>query len=133
VDPAAAALLQAQLDAINGVAPLAFAKGSFSLTPEGLTTISQIAGAIQTTPAVVQIQAFTDSKGIAARNLALSTKRAVAIKAALVEAGVRAELLVPIGRGANSPVASNATAAGQAANRRIAFVVVGGPNDPRAR
>lgn len=61
----------------------------------------------------------TDSKGSAAFNQALSERRAQAVVNWLVAEGVNADQLTAKGAGESQPVASNATAEGQAKNRRV--------------
>lgn len=61
----------------------------------------------------------TDSKGSAAYNQALSERRAQAVVAWLVSKGVSADQLTAKGAGESQPIASNATAEGQAKNRRV--------------
>jgi outer membrane protein OmpA-like peptidoglycan-associated protein len=68
------------------------------------------------------ISGHTDSDGDDALNLALSAKRAEAVKAALVqEFGIAAERLRTEGKGESDPVEPNTTAGGKAKNRRVEF------------
>jgi OOP family OmpA-OmpF porin len=71
----------------------------------------------------VRVEGHTDSRGTDAHNMALSQKRAEAVVAYLASQGVNSDRLLPIGMGEGYPVANNDTAAGQAANRRVDFVV----------
>lgn len=72
----------------------------------------------------LSVQAWTDRRGDLQANLALSRKRAEAVRAFLVGAGVAAATLAAQGYGAAEPVAGNLTAAGRFANRRIRFTAV---------
>jgi len=74
--------------------------------------------------AAVEIQAHTDDRGDARENRALATRRALAVKAYLVDHGIRADRLSTLGVGPDRPIASNDTAEGRARNRRIEFHVV---------
>jgi outer membrane protein OmpA-like peptidoglycan-associated protein/uncharacterized protein YidB (DUF937 family) len=74
-------------------------------------------------PAVFEIGGHTDNQGNAAANLKLSQDRAVAVKMALMQAGVPELMLQARGYGADRPVASNETALGRFKNRRIEFSV----------
>jgi outer membrane protein OmpA-like peptidoglycan-associated protein len=69
------------------------------------------------------VEGFTDSTGGADHNLALSARRADAVRAALVGAGVGAERISTLGFGASYPVAGNADAGGRQMNRRVEIVL----------
>lgn len=69
----------------------------------------------------VQIQGHTDSRGSRNYNLSLSQKRADSVKAYLMGKGVAADRMETIGYGPDRPIATNATAAGRAENRRVEF------------
>ena len=66
-----------------------------------------------------QIDGYTDSRGVAAANRALSQRRAETVKAAMTTAGVPASALDAVGHGPDNPRAPNTTAAGRAQNRRV--------------
>jgi len=68
------------------------------------------------------IEGHTDSTATAAHNQTLSEKRAAAVKAYLVTAGVAAARLSAQGFGATKPVADNTTSIGRAQNRRVELV-----------
>jgi len=70
---------------------------------------------------VLEIQGHTDNIGGAPSNLALSQKRAEAVKAYLMSDGVAAARLMPKGFGLTVPVAGNETPEGRARNRRVVF------------
>ncbi|WP_420410055.1 OmpA family protein [Hoeflea sp.] len=72
----------------------------------------------------LEVSGHTDADGDADANLALSERRAEAVKAYMEEAGVAADRLVSVGHGETMPVADNDTEAGKAANRRIEFRIV---------
>lgn len=65
------------------------------------------------------IRGYTDSTGPAAYNMALSKKRADAVKSYFEDKGIAAGRLETEGLGAADPVADNATAEGRALNRRV--------------
>ncbi len=67
----------------------------------------------------VTIIGHTDSRGSAAFNKTLSTKRAESVKNDLVSRGVEASRIQTLGKGEEQPIADNATAEGRAKNRRI--------------
>jgi OmpA-OmpF porin, OOP family len=70
------------------------------------------------------VEGHTDDRGASSFNILLSHARAAAVADYLVSKGVDRDRLVARGFGPTRPVGSNATAEGQAANRRVAFTVV---------
>jgi outer membrane protein OmpA-like peptidoglycan-associated protein len=75
----------------------------------------------------VTIEGHTDSTGSETMNQALSQKRADAVRQYLIENGtLSADGISAVGFGSSRPLASNATKAGRAVNRRIDVVI-----DPR--
>jgi outer membrane protein OmpA-like peptidoglycan-associated protein/uncharacterized protein YidB (DUF937 family) len=76
---------------------------------------------------VLEIAGYTDNTGDAALNLALSQKRAEAVRAALIKYGADPDTLVAKGYGEADPIASNDTAEGRLKNRRIEYHVVKAP------
>ncbi len=76
---------------------------------------------------VLEIAGYTDNTGDAALNLALSQKRAEAVREALIRYGADPDMLVAKGYGEADPVASNDTAEGRLKNRRIEYHVVKAP------
>ena len=76
---------------------------------------------------VLEIAGYTDNTGDAALNLALSQKRAEAVRAALIKYGADPDMLVAKGYGEADPIASNDTAEGRLKNRRIEYHVIKAP------
>ena len=76
---------------------------------------------------VLEIAGYTDNTGDAALNLALSQRRAEAVRAALIKYGADPDMLVAKGYGVADPVASNDTPEGRLKNRRIEYHVVKAP------
>jgi outer membrane protein OmpA-like peptidoglycan-associated protein len=70
----------------------------------------------------VTVSGYTDSTGSPGHNLTLSRARAASVLAALRQAvGDAAVTFTSSGHGESAPVASNATAAGRALNRRVSI------------
>ena len=69
------------------------------------------------------IEGYTDSMGSDEMNQSLSQRRADAVKGYLVGRGVSSDRLSASGRGENSPVADNESAAGRQQNRRVEVVI----------
>ncbi|WP_410218356.1 OmpA family protein [Paracoccus sp. (in: a-proteobacteria)] len=71
----------------------------------------------------VEVIGHTDNTGSAAYNLDLSQRRAQSVAGILAAAGVSQNRLMATGRGLTQPVASNATEAGRAQNRRVEILI----------
>lgn len=101
-----------------------FAFNKTDITPDSAAVLSEVGKLLRADPALrLRIEGYTDDVGGAAYNQDLSQRRAAAVKSYLVaHAHVAANRLTTVGFGARHPVASNATAAGQALNRRVEFV-----------
>ena len=69
----------------------------------------------------VEINAYTDNIGSEKYNLKLSENRASSVVSYLIQKGIDASRLLPIGHGKDDPVASNETEEGRALNRRVEF------------
>lgn len=67
----------------------------------------------------IRIAGHTDNVGNAARNLALSTERAEAVRAYLIAHGIDGSRIEAVGFGDAQPIASNDTEEGRRENRRI--------------
>jgi outer membrane protein OmpA-like peptidoglycan-associated protein len=94
--------------------------GSHVPRPDSLPAIHRIADvARQQGHSVVHVIGHTDSTGTVEGNVALSKRRAEAVAAEFVARGVDGRYVLPDGRGPFEPVASNATDAGRAKNRRV--------------
>lgn len=99
-----------------------FDTGSAKLRPESDAQLDAVAAYAKANSARrLMIEGHTDSVGGDAANLALSSARAGAVKAALVDLGVPAASLDTAGYGEERPVATNDTAIGRAANRRVSL------------
>ena len=76
---------------------------------------------------VLEIAGYTDNTGDPAANLALSQKRADAIRDAMIKAGGNPDMLLAKGYGSADPIASNDTPEGRFRNRRIAYQITKAP------
>ena len=75
----------------------------------------------------VLVGGHTDNRGDAAYNQALSQRRANAVRAHLVSAGIAADRVEAAGYGESQPVQDNDTPAGRAQNRRVDLSLRLGP------
>lgn len=97
-----------------------FVTGSAKLTIEAETSLRGTAATLLSEPAVrLEVAGYTDATGSRQANERLSLKRAEAVRAFLVSAGVPGDRLTARGYGPADPVATNATAAGRELNRRV--------------
>ncbi len=71
----------------------------------------------------LEVQGHTDDKGNDKYNLDLSQRRVDSVVKFLVDQGVDAARLTPVGYGEAKPVESNKTEKGRALNRRVQFVI----------
>ena len=84
-----------------------------------------LAAYLQDGDARILFEGHTDDEGQAEANLALSRRRAEAVRAALVDGGVAGTRMQAAGRGESDPVADNDSAEGRARNRRVEIIVSG--------
>ena len=111
---------------VNMPQDLLFAVDSASVRPDLRADLSTVASSLLRYPnSRIEVIGHTDNTGSAAYNQDLSERRARAVQAALQQAGVPAARLTAIGRGESQPVASNYTAQGKAANRRVEISIRG--------
>lgn len=101
-----------------------FDTGSDRMRPESSGTLKQIADMLGAHADLkLLIEGHTDNVGDAAANLALSDKRAAAVKAALVsQHGVDSARLATKGLGMTKPLSPNTTNEGRQNNRRVELV-----------
>jgi outer membrane protein OmpA-like peptidoglycan-associated protein len=132
--------LETQLNALNArktergmvvtLGDVLFDSGRSQLLAASSQDMSQLAEFFRRNPErKASIEGYTDSVGSAESNLALSDRRAGAVKSALVRMGVPADRLSTLGHGEDSPVASNDSSAGRQMNRRVEIVISPGPDD----
>jgi outer membrane protein OmpA-like peptidoglycan-associated protein len=109
-----------------------FAFASATLRTESDETLTQLAQALDAFPSWrFRIEGHTDSIGNDASNLALSKRRADAVRSALVARfGVPVEQLTTEGYGEKRPRQSNDTDVGRARNRRVELVRVSPDDSP---
>lgn len=100
-----------------------FKGASARIDPASYPVLAEVAAVMLDHPHLsrVEIGGHSDSSGPAATNKRISQRRAEAVRAWLVEAGVEPERLVAVGYGEEMPIALNRTRRGRAANRRVEF------------
>ncbi|GAB4338635.1 MAG: hypothetical protein Kow0089_10740 [Desulfobulbaceae bacterium] len=99
---------------------LYFSGGSAELSPAGRASLDRIVPILAAHPEIrFEVAGHTDSIGERERNLTVSVNRARSVRDYLVEQGIAPDRLTAVGYGSDQPVASNDTAEGRAANRRV--------------
>jgi outer membrane protein OmpA-like peptidoglycan-associated protein len=102
---------------------VAFDFGAHQIRPDSRATLDQVAGVLKANGGWrITIEGHTDNVGGEQANQLLSERRAAAVRAYLVAAGIDAGRLAPVGFGAQRPLASNETDLGRAQNRRVELV-----------
>ena len=100
-----------------------FESGSARITGSSTAELGQLLAALEDAPGLrVRIEGHTDSSGGASTNQRLSQQRAQAVADWLAGRGISSSRLQAVGRGEESPVASNDTASGREQNRRVEVV-----------
>ena len=102
-----------------------FDSGKATIKEEAVNGFAKIIDFINTYPNNnVRIEGHTDSSGSQQLNQKLSQLRADAVKALLVQNGIKASIIQTIGMGEDFPVADNNTKAGKAQNRRVEIIIL---------
>ena len=122
--PLDGAQCQTALSGLTAKEDITFDANSAKISKKSLALISRIGAVLGRCPAGVsmEIAGHTDSSGDAAKNKTLSQNRAEAVLK-LLKAKAKGDQLTAVGYGVEKPLASNDTAEGKAANRRIEFSV----------
>jgi outer membrane protein OmpA-like peptidoglycan-associated protein len=123
-----------QVDKRNTVITLpetSFPPGTTTLDPKVSDRLSPLVEVLkENLDRKVVVNGHTDDSGDPQQNIRISNARAESVKARLVDMGIAETRILTIGYGHNSPIASNDTAAGRRANRRVEIVLM--RSDPRS-
>jgi OOP family OmpA-OmpF porin len=115
-------------DRIEITEKIKFAYNSDTILPESFSLLNEVADAIKTTPQIkkLEIGGHASTEGDAAKNLALSNRRAKAVLTYLTsKGGVAADHLVAKGYGVTKPlVTPDDTEDKKEKNRRVEFLVL---------
>lgn len=113
--------LAAALTAGRAALPeIRFEDGTDQLAPSAEPHVARLARVLAAQPGIFVVEGHVDGTGDDAADRDLSQRRATALRACLVAAGLPAERLFAMGLGATRPAASAAGAAGQSARMEIA-------------
>jgi outer membrane protein OmpA-like peptidoglycan-associated protein len=100
-----------------------FDNNQATLRPDARARLDAIAETLKAWGDVkVEVAGHTDSRASEAHNLALSQRRAEAVREYLIGKGIAAERLIARAYGATQPVADNDSETGRAKNRRVELV-----------
>jgi outer membrane protein OmpA-like peptidoglycan-associated protein len=104
---------------------LEFESGKSKIAASSFSSLEELANLLKTKPEwKLQITGHTDNVGSAQNNLKLSKDRAQAVADFLAERGVERTRFSVLGFGQESPIATNATAAGRKQNRRVELEII---------
>ncbi|MEM1055957.1 MAG: OmpA family protein [Bacteroidota bacterium] len=113
---------EAALREVLALGQIEFQSGTTTLTADSRALLDQAAEVFTTYPVLgAEVQGHSDSQGAEDTNLALSQRRAEAVRDYLVGQGVDTDALTPQGYGEAEPIADNDTEEGRARNRRVVF------------
>lgn len=126
--------LEAQLTALNAkktdrglmitIGDVLFDNNRAQLKSGGTRSVEKLVGFLKQYPQrKVMVEGFTDSVGSEQSNEALSSRRADAVRDAMIDMGAGIDQISTHGHGEAYPVASNTSAAGRQFNRRVEIIL----------
>ncbi len=102
-----------------------FYMGTTDLLEESYHELDGVVAFLKTNSKIkIELRGYTDNRGDAKKDLALSQDRVGKIKSYLVSKGISTHRIVGKGFGSSKPIASNNTEDGRKLNRRVEFVIV---------
>lgn len=115
-----------QADGHVVLSDLAFKTGAAQLNNGPFSSLEQLVGLLKDNPSYrIALVGHTDSIGSLADNISLSKRRAIAVRARMVDQYAIAPARIEAeGMGYLAPVASNLTRAGRKANRRVEAILL---------
>ncbi len=121
----------AQVERVGEGIKITFASGilfrtnSAELQPDAKKSVQELAQILKDDPETnILIEGHTDADGTDAYNQKLSERRAQAVASYAASIGVSTSRFQTVGYGESQPVASNDTASGKQANRRVEIAVM---------
>lgn len=110
-----------------------FGSASAEPSPQAETLLKEIASRLENYPNRVHVEGFADNRPIESplypSNWELSAARAGAVVRLFADYGISPNRMASVGYGEFRPIASNDTAEGRAANRRVVIVVLANLRD----
>ncbi len=108
---------------------ITFDTNSYVIKPQFKGSLDSVATVLKTYPdSTIVISGHTDTTGNDAINNPLSVNRANSVESYLVSQGISSSRITSYGYGSKQPVASNATEAGRAQNRRVEIAIIANQN-----
>ncbi|RFZ84501.1 OmpA family protein [Mucilaginibacter terrenus] len=107
----------------DAIANLEFDTGKATIRAKSYSSLDRVANLLVEKNFSLKLAGHTDNVGSDALNLKLSKDRAESIKSYLVSKGANPSRIEATGYGESQPIATNATAAGRQANRRVEFTL----------
>lgn len=107
----------------DAIRNLEFDLGKSTIRSKSYGTLNRVAALLMEKNFSLKLAGHTDNTGSDALNLGLSKDRAESVKAYLVSQGANASRIEATGYGESQPIATNNTAAGRQANRRVEFTL----------
>ena len=103
-----------------------FATNKYDIPEKNMKFLKRAAGYMEKLPPTVQVEVggHTDTDGTDENNQVLSENRAKAVRAALINFGIKSEMLTEKGYGEKQPIAPNDNDDGKFQNRRIHYTAV---------
>jgi outer membrane protein OmpA-like peptidoglycan-associated protein len=112
---------------LNMPSNISFATNSADLNSQFFPVLDSVATVLKEyNKSVIEVAGHTDNVGSAEYNKALSERRAGTVASYLETRGLAMNRVIVVGAGLERPVASNATDAGRAQNRRVELTIVPG-------
>ena len=116
---------QGDNNTLNMPGNITFAFDSSNLQPQFYPVLDNVADTLnEYNQTVIEVAGHTDSVGTDSYNQTLSVQRAQSVANYLAGRGVMRERMIVTGAGESRPIASNATEAGRAQNRRVEITIV---------
>jgi OmpA-OmpF porin, OOP family len=108
------------------LSPVFFASNKDKVLKKSFPVLTAVADALAAQPQIqkLRIEGHTDNQGNAAKNTALSQRRAQSVRQFLIEKGIAPERLTAEGYGPSQPIEDNKSSKGRAANRRVEFKIL---------
>ncbi|WP_183564780.1 OmpA family protein [Mucilaginibacter sp. SP1R1] len=107
----------------DAIKNLEFDLGKSTIREHSYPSLDRVANLLIDKNFSLKLAGHTDNTGSADLNMRLSKDRAEAIKSYLVSKGANASRIEATGYGQTQPIATNKTAAGRQANRRVEFTL----------
>jgi len=122
-EPPIAAAQALQAKPIRTIKLVNFGRNLPAMTTNEMNLLNNLARKVKSSAVRLVITGYTDSRGESTYNRQLSEQRAQSVRTYLINQGINRTVVSVIGRGENSPVASNDTPEGRAQNRRVEIEV----------